>query len=99
MLIWVMRPSASKDRDGAIHVSLCNIDMKKNRSVEIDLRSTDKLSKSSVEIITTTKENDYNDFGQSERVNIKKFSSFSVKNNILKVDLPAKSVATIELKK
>jgi alpha-L-arabinofuranosidase len=45
------------------------------------------------------KENDYNDFGQPEKVNIKKFSSFSVKNNILKIDLPSKSVVTIELKK
>jgi alpha-N-arabinofuranosidase len=73
--------------------------MNKSRSVEIDLRGTDKLSKSSGEIITSDKENDYNDFGQPEKVNIKKFSSFSVKNNILKVDLPAKSVVTIELKK
>ncbi|MEJ2051477.1 MAG: alpha-N-arabinofuranosidase [Calditrichota bacterium] len=91
--------SASKDTDGAIHVSLCNIDMNKSRSVEIDLRGTDNLSKSSGEIITSAKANDYNDFGQPEKVNIKKFSSFSVKNNILKVDLPAKSVVTIELKK
>ena len=91
--------SASKDKDGVIHVSLCNIDMNKSRSVEIDLRGTDKLSKSSGEIITSAKENDFNDFGQPEKVNIKKFSSFSVKNNILKVDLPAKSVVTIELKK
>ncbi len=91
--------SASKDRDGVIRVSLCNIDMHNNRSVEIDLRGSDKLSKSSGEIITAPKENDYNNFGQPEKVNIQKFSSFRVKNNILKVDLPAKSVITIELKK
>jgi alpha-L-arabinofuranosidase len=91
--------SASKDKDGAIHVSLCNIDMRNDRNVVIDLRGVDKLSKSSGEIITAPMENDYNDFGQAEKVNIQKFSKFSVRNNTLKVDLPAKSVVTIELTK
>jgi alpha-N-arabinofuranosidase len=91
--------SASRDKDGVVHVSLCNIDMHTGRSVEIDVRGIDKLSKSSGEIITAPKENDYNDFGQAEKVNIQKFSKFSVKNNILTVDLPAKSVVTIELMK
>jgi alpha-N-arabinofuranosidase len=91
--------SASQDMDRAIHVSLCNIDLHNKRSVEIDLRGSDRLSKFSGEIITAPSENDYNDFGQPEKVNIQKFHSFSVRNNILKVDLPAKSVVTIELKK
>ena len=89
----------NKDKDGAIYVSFCNIDMHKNRSGEIDLRGSDKLSKSNGEIITAPKENEYNDFGQPEKVTIQKFSSFSIKDNILKIDLPAKSVVTIELKK
>jgi alpha-N-arabinofuranosidase len=91
--------SASKDKEGAIHVSLCNIDMHNNRSVEIDLRGSEKLSNSSGEIISAPRENAYNDFGQPEKVNILKFTSFNIKNNILKVDLPAKSVVTIMLKK
>ena len=94
--------SASKDKDGAIHVSLCNIDMHNNRTVEIELKDSDNLSGTGGEIITAPKENDCNDcndFGQPEKVTIQKFSSFSVKNNILKVELPAKSVVTIELKK
>jgi len=73
--------------------------MNNNKTVEIDLRGADNFTGSSAEIITGSKENDYNDFGQPENVNIKKFSSFSVKNNRLMVDLPAKSVVTIELKK
>jgi len=91
--------SASKDKKGVIHVSLCNIDPHNNRSIEIDLRGSDKLSKTEGEIITAPRENDYNDFGQPEKVNIQKFSSFNVQNNVLKVNLPAKSVVTIELKK
>jgi alpha-N-arabinofuranosidase len=91
--------SASKDKEGKIHVSLTNIDPHKDRSIEIDLRGTDNLTDAAGEIITSPNVNDYNDFGQPEKVNIQKFSSFSIKNNILKVDLPAKSVVTIELKK
>jgi len=73
--------------------------MHKDRSIEIDLRGSDKLSNAVGEIITAPNENDYNDFGQHEKVNIQKFSSFSLQNNILKVNIPAKSVVTIELKK
>jgi len=91
--------SASKDKEGRIHVSLTNIDMHKDRSVEIDLRDSGNLSNATGEIITAPHENDYNDFGQPEKVNIQKFSSCSLQNNILKVNLPAKSVVTIELKK
>ena len=91
--------SASKDKEGRIHVSLTNIDPHKDRNVEIDLRGSNDLSNASGEIITSPNENDYNDFGQQEKVNIQKFSSFSINNNILKVDLPSKSVVTIELKK
>ena len=88
-----------KNKEGRIHVSLTNIDPHNNRSVEIDLRGSGNLSDASGEIITAPHENDYNDFGQPEKVNIQKFSSFSIQDNILKVDLPSKSVVTIELKK
>jgi alpha-N-arabinofuranosidase len=91
--------SASKDKEGRIHVSLTNIDPHNDRSIEIDLRGSDNLSQTKGEIITAPNENDYNDFGQPEKVNIQKFTSFSIQNNILKVDLPSKSVVTIELKK
>jgi alpha-L-arabinofuranosidase len=91
--------SASKDREGKIHVSLTNIDMHHDRTVEIDLRGAENLSTTAGEIITAPHENDYNDFGQSEKVTVQKFTSFSVRNTMLKVNLPAKSVVTIELKK
>jgi len=91
--------SASKNKEGVIHVSLCNIDPNNDRNIEVDLRGSENLSKIEGEIIHASNENDYNDFGQPEKVNIQKFSSFSVQNNILRVKLPAKSVVTIELKK
>jgi alpha-L-arabinofuranosidase len=91
--------SASKDKEGKVHISLTNIDMNKDRTVQIELRGTESLTNSAGEIISGSRENDYNDFGQPEKVNIQKFSSYTMQNNILKVNLPAKSVVTIELKK
>jgi alpha-L-arabinofuranosidase len=91
--------SASKDKEGKVHISLTNIDPHKDKNIEIDLRGMENLTNSTGEIITSQNENDYNDFGQPEKVNIKKFSSYSVENNVIQVNLPSKSVVTIEFKK
>ena len=89
--------SASKDSTGKIHISLCNIDPDNNRNVEIDLRGSKALTISKGEIINSQNMNDYNDFGKPEKVDIKDFKDFSLKNNILKINMPSKSVVTIEL--
>ena len=89
--------SASKDSLGKIHISLSNIDPDKNRNVEIDLRGSKDLTISNGEIITSKNMNDYNDFGKPEKVDIKDFKDFSLQNNVLKINLPSKSVVTIEL--
>ena len=41
--------------------------------------------------------NAYNDFGKPEAVNIKPFTGAQLKNGILTVSLPAKSIVTLEV--
>ena len=89
--------SASKDSTGKIHISIANIDPDNNRNVEIDFRGSKPLVTGKGEIITAPKMNDYNDFGKPEKVNIRDFSNFHLQNNILILNLPSKSVVTIEL--
>jgi alpha-N-arabinofuranosidase len=89
--------SASKDSTGKIHISLGNINPNKDVPVEIDLRGGNKLSKASGEIITGTAMNSFNDFDKPEEVNIKKFSQFELKDNLLQITLPSKSVVTVEI--
>lgn len=89
--------SASKDSTGKIHISLSNINPNKSVSVEIDLQGTDKNLTVSGDIITAANMNDLNDFGKPEKVNIKDFNDFQLSDGKLKVDLPSKSVVTIEL--
>jgi alpha-L-arabinofuranosidase len=79
------------------HITLMDeYDPPNNRSVEKDLRDSADLIKTSGQIISPPNDNDYNDFGKSKKVNIQKFTSYSIQNNILKVDLPSKSVVTID---
>ncbi len=89
--------SASKDNMGKIHVSLANINPDENTKVEIALNGSTQFSKVSGDIITSENMNDYNDFGKEEKVNIKSFEDFESSKNSLIINLPAKSVVTLEI--
>jgi alpha-N-arabinofuranosidase len=49
------------------------------------------------EIVTAASINAFNDFGKPETVNIKPFSGAQLRNGILTLALPAKSVVTLEV--
>lgn len=89
--------SASKDSTGKIHVSLSNINPHKDAALEIDLRGGQKLSKVNGEIISASEMNAYNDFDKPEKVNIQPFSGAKLVNNVLQINLPSKSVVTLEI--
>jgi alpha-N-arabinofuranosidase len=88
--------SASKDNTGKIHVSISNINPNKDVALEIDLRGAKKLSKVTGEIIMAPEINSYNDFDKPEKVNIQPFSQFKLRDNLLQLSLPSKSVVTLE---
>jgi alpha-N-arabinofuranosidase len=88
--------SASKDKEGRIHVSLANLHPTKAQNLRCELRGTTG-SRVSGEIITAATMNAYNDFGQPDAVNIKPFTGAQLQNGILTVSLPAKSIVTLEV--
>jgi alpha-N-arabinofuranosidase len=49
------------------------------------------------EIITASALNAYNDFGKKEAVNIQPFEGAQLRNGVLTVALPAKSIVTLEV--
>ena len=59
--------SASKDKNGLIHVSLTNIDANKAQEVTINLRGT-SASAVSGRVLASGKVQDYNSFEQPEKV-------------------------------
>jgi alpha-N-arabinofuranosidase len=88
--------SASKDKEGRIHVSLANLHPTKAQNLRCELKGT-AGSRVSGEIITAATMNAYNDFGQPDAVNIKPFTGAQLQNGILTVSLPAKSIVTLEV--
>lgn len=85
-------------KDGVVTITMCNLNPNKSESVSIpigvwtakDLRG---------EIITAAKMNDYNDFGQPEKITLRPFEVNGPVNGQLKVDMPAMSVVKVQFSK
>jgi alpha-N-arabinofuranosidase len=95
--ISALSVSASKDKDGRIHISLANLDPAKAQNVRCEVKGTSG-SRVTGEVITATTMNAHNDFGKPEAVNMKPFTGAQLRNGILTVTLPAKSIVTLEMK-
>ncbi len=89
--------SASKDKAGLIHITLSNSNPHQNLTVTCELRGIKKVEFKKGQIITGEKMNSFNDFREPEQVNIKSFSDVKINDNILSINLPAKSVVMVEL--
>lgn len=85
-------------KEGKTSLSLVNTDLKEPVTISVALNGV-PAKKVAGEILTAASMNDYNDFGQPEKVTLKPFSSKSWKVNgdRLTVTLPAKSIVTLSL--
>ncbi|MCJ8007513.1 alpha-N-arabinofuranosidase [Lederbergia wuyishanensis] len=88
--------SASKDADGKIHISLCNLDHQNQSDVDIDLRGFD-LSSATIKgrILTTDQMNAHNTFEQPENVKPVEFTNAKKEGQSLSVTLPPMSVVVL----
>jgi alpha-N-arabinofuranosidase len=89
--------SASRSADGLIHITMSNLNPNKEIRVTCELRGIDNPSFKRGEIITGKQINSYNDFGKAEEVKIEEFKSVKINNNVLTINLPAKSIVLVEL--
>ena len=89
--------SASKDKSGAVHISLVNIDMNKTQEVTINVRGM-KASNVIGRILMSAKVQDYNTFDDPNKVKTAEFKGAMLKGDDLKVTLPPTSVVMLELK-
>ncbi|MEH7480935.1 alpha-N-arabinofuranosidase [Neobacillus drentensis] len=88
--------SASKNAEGKIHVSLCNIDHQNGAELDLDLRGINAANtKVSGTIITADTMNSHNTFEQPDVVKPVDFTGVTVENNKLAIKLPAMSVVTL----
>jgi len=87
--------SASKDKNGLTHISLVNIDTKKDNTVTIDLSEL-KLKNFTATILASKNLQDYNSFEKPTAIAPKEFKSFKNTNGKLEVTIPAFSVVMLE---
>ncbi|MCR2823080.1 alpha-N-arabinofuranosidase [Lederbergia panacisoli] len=88
--------SASKDSNGKIHISLCNLDHQSQSDIDIDLRGID-LSSATVSgrILTADKMNAHNTFEQPENVIPSEFTNVKKEEQSLSITLPPMSVVVL----
>jgi alpha-L-arabinofuranosidase len=89
--------SSSVAQDGSVHISIVNINPEKNISFEVELKGKMKNSVSG-KILTAKSLDTHNTFEEPEAVKIGEFNKAVIKNNIVKVEIPAKSVVVLEVK-
>jgi alpha-L-arabinofuranosidase len=87
--------SASKNADGKVHISLCNIDPQNEAVLNLELRGVAQTSKITGTILTGGSMNAHNTFEQPEAVKPAAFNDVTVVNNKLAIQLPQMSVVTL----
>ncbi|MDO5524079.1 MAG: alpha-N-arabinofuranosidase [Bacteroidia bacterium] len=92
----VVSATASKDKTGAIHISLSNVDARGSREVTIELPDMKNKSVKG-EILTSANLTDHNTFENPNKVQVTSFNGISKTNNGLVVKLPAKSIVTLKI--
>jgi alpha-L-arabinofuranosidase len=90
--------SASVSDDGKVHISLANLNPGKQVSVTCPLIG-EAYKKVTGEILTASEMNAFNSFEKPDVVKPADFTGFTMKNGILTVSMPSKSVVVLELSK
>jgi len=95
--IPALNASASKDKDGVVHISLVNLDPKKSIKIESGI---DGVTWKNVtgQILTSAKFSDYNSFENPNKVKLAPFKNAKKRGNKLEVEIPAQSVVVLALK-
>ncbi len=90
--------SASVGEDGKVHISLANLNPGKQVTVTCPVIG-EEYKKVTGEILTASAMNSFNSFEKPDIVKPADFTGFTIKNGILTVNMPSKSVVVLELSK
>ncbi|NMD02587.1 MAG: alpha-N-arabinofuranosidase, partial [Bacteroidales bacterium] len=89
--------SASIDKDGKIHISLANLNP--NKEIVINCPVVGSAANTVTgEILTAKEMSAFNSFENPELVKPVKFNGYKLRDNVLTVTMPAKSVVVLEIK-
>jgi alpha-L-arabinofuranosidase len=96
----VLSAGSSVDDQGRVNISLVNVDLVNTRTIKITVNSSKTgYAVSTAQVIAGPAKDSYNDYAQTEKVNIQALvaSSCSISGKTLQVTLPAKSVVMLVL--
>jgi alpha-N-arabinofuranosidase len=88
--------SASRDEQGVMHLSLCNLNHEQAVSLSCEFRGMQPASVTG-RVLTAEAINTYNTFEQPELIKPVAFNGATLLESTLAIDLPAKSVVVLEL--
>lgn len=89
--------SASRDKNGLIHISLVNIDPVKAIDLLVDLRGGD-YSDVTGRILTAPALNTHNTFEKPDEIKPAGFKDAKIRKNIVSLTIPARSIIVLEVK-
>lgn len=96
----MLSATASRDKEGLIHISLANVDLKQKQTVTVQLDDVKAASVSGT-ILTSPDIADHNTFDKPDKVYTTSFDGARINKkdaSQLTVTLPAKSIVTLEVK-
>lgn len=89
--------SASRNKNGVVHITLAHVDPGQDKDLNITLRGQ-SFSSVSGRVLTAGSVSDHNTFENPDVVKPESFKGAKISKNELSVKLPAKSVVVLELK-
>ncbi|MBO9610735.1 MAG: alpha-N-arabinofuranosidase [Paenibacillaceae bacterium] len=90
--------SASRDKEGRVHISLCNLQHADGATIELALRGFGMESPAVRGMLLAAEAVDeHNTFDQPDRVKPQPFADFRVEGGTLTVNLPKMAIAVLEL--
>src|SRR6476659_2457995 len=89
--------SASRDKNGVVHISLTNIDAHNNQDVTIDISSL-KVKTVTGRILQSAKLQDHNSFDDPTKIKPAVFNGAGISGTSLNLKMPPFSVIVLELK-
>lgn len=96
-IVPMVSATASRDKNGVIHISLSNVDLEESQDLTLSLDDVQVQSVSG-RILTAKNVDDYNSFEYPDVVSPKDFKGTKITKNGLKISLPAKSIVVLEVK-
>ncbi len=89
--------SASRDKNGLVHVSLVNIDMHQSQDISLTMQDM-RVNAVTGRILVSPKIQDCNTFSDPGKIKPAVFNGAAIRDKILTVKLPPASVVVLELK-